>query len=90
MSGEDPASMRHVAHRLRALADEIHGHTQRVAGAARGIEFEGPAGETFRQVAARSATGVDVETQRLRHLAARLESAATEIEWQRHAERGGL
>lgn len=83
MGGEDPASMRHVAQRLRALAGEVEGHTQRVAAAARSVGFEGPAGDAFRQVVAQSAAGVSAQTQGLAHLAARLESAAADIEWQR-------
>lgn len=82
----DPATLRYAAATLRGLADEFCRRAADVDTAARGLAYEGPSANRFREVITASHLGVHAEAATLGRLAARLEDAAVQVEAERRAE----
>jgi len=81
----DPATLRETGSALRGLADQFCTEADRVDSAARGLHYEGPAGDRFHEVVTTSHAGVCTEAQSLLQLAARLEAAALQVEAEQRA-----
>ena len=76
----DPAGMRALAAYLRGQAEFLGSAADAVVGPVRGMEFEGPAANAFRQRMGTLQSAIDADVARLDDVASRLLRAAAEVE----------
>ena len=76
----DPEGMRALAAYLRGQADFLGSAANAVVGPVRGMEFEGPAANAFRQRMGSLQFAIDADVSQLNDVAGRLLRAAAEVE----------